>query len=225
MINTCEVDASKFWTGSLLYTSIPEDEVGNYSTLQEYVDAQVAANSNEYLIDPPDFSALAKPKLNATNDAWEEGGTAQDQTDHLDAYKAEVNTQIDVDASEYFFAVLGGDLYKVIAHLVKGQEAMAYHADNMLGANEAPTVPNAKRDDGSATTTVEYPIIEAEAAKRGITAGAMVSLIKPLSDAQWNLIRDIEKFRAPARDDVDAAADMAAVDVVYAQWQTDLASI
>lgn len=70
-----------------------------------------------------------------------------------------------------------------------------------------------------------HAILEKEAEKRAITVSAMADLIKPLADSQLALIADIAAIRPKAKDDVDAAADKAAIDTLYTQFQTDLAAL
>jgi hypothetical protein len=173
------------------------------------------------LVNGVDLTQFIKPVW--LSNAVQEGATQAEIDADFVAYKDKLATQIDADADKAFFTdIFFKNDYVELAHLIKGQEGLAYHNDLIKLPTDAKEYPIANKASG---VIKSYPIIEGEAATREISVADMVNAIRPLSLTQWDVIRDIEKQRSPKKDAVQAAATRAAADVVYAAWQTYLATV
>jgi hypothetical protein len=106
-------------------------------------------------------------------------------------------------------------MYILLAHLFKGMEAQ----DIINDRDGTDLRPRAYRRNGGAK---KHAIVKQEATKRGITEEQIADLINPWSDFQQDFIAGLEEVRAPAKDGIRAAADHAAVDAAFAQFQVDL---
>lgn len=195
--------------------------------LHSIEDDEEAVNADIYdqsrVVDLPPTS-MVSPVWSGS--AWNESADAGEIAAVFDDYKSEMMDRIDADADAKFFSVLGGGfLYKVIAHILKGSEANAHWNANAKPIGAKERYPETQKPKDSDNTKAEYKIIEAEASARGIGVDALRDAILPLTDAQYQLIADIEAIRPVRRDEVEAATDRAGVDAAMAQWAIDLAAI
>tara|TARA_Y100000310_G_scaffold325691_2_gene389530 strand:- start:2372 stop:3007 length:636 start_codon:yes stop_codon:yes gene_type:complete len=192
--------------------------------LVKYVPDDYPGKTDHTIIDTLPAEDLTKPQWNGSS--WIETGTQEEQDNNLTDYKLLYQIKIDNTIGQTFWDILTakgvslqGQSYIMLAHLFKAMEAQ----DVINDRDTKDWRPHAFRRDGG--NNKKRRIIEKEAAKRGCPEDYLSDLVVPWAEFQWDIIADFEEIRPTTKDAITAAVDHAAVDAVYAQFQTDLGTV
>ena len=192
-----------------------------------YAADDIAIADDEVVISAPP-STLLTPTWDGTQ--WAESATIAEQDAASETVRQRLMADVDSYAADKFFKALAADtisiqekLYKFGAHLLKALEANDIINDRDLPANlNHPT-----KAKGGASKS--HPLVEQEAAQRGVTKEVHADAIKSLADQQDGLYAAIEALRPVARDGIENyaltgsyAADTAAMQAIYDQFVLDL---